>query len=317
MDNFILNSNPPGIIFSILDIIEKIKNKEDISFLSSGTTGEPKIITHQYSTIIKNIKKKEELKNSIWGLTYDPTKIAASQVILQSYMNGGKIVNLFGKKPKDIIDLIKDYRISHLSATPTFYRMLGDSIFKEVKQITFGGEILDRKLLEISKKKFPNAKIKNIYALTEFGTLLASESEIFTISKNNSSFIKIDKNKIFVKWEGDWKDTGDLVEQIDSNRFIIIGRNSNILNIGGYNINPIKIELIINSLDYIKNSYVYGINNSVTGKIICSDIILNYRVDKSKIISDLSERLNRYEIPRKLNIVNQIDLNSTGKILRK
>jgi acyl-coenzyme A synthetase/AMP-(fatty) acid ligase len=317
MDDFILNPDSDKINFCILDVIDKIENKENIIFLTSGTTGRPKEIIHHYSTIIKNIKNKEELKNSIWGLTYDPSKIAASQVILQSYLNGGKIVNLFGKNPKDITDLIKKYKVSHLSGTPTFYRMLEDSIFENVSQVTFGGEILDSKLIKNTHKKFPNAKIKNIYASTEFGTLLASESEIFKIPKDRSSFIKIKDERIFVKWEGNWIDTGDLIEWVDLDRFVIIGRNSNIINVGGYNVNPIKVESIINSLDYVKNSYVYGINNSVTGKIVSSDIVLNSKIDKPKIISDLSKKLNKYEIPFKVNIVNEIKINSTGKISRK
>lgn len=317
MNKFILNNINSEVDDGILNFIKKIDNKEDITFTTSGTTGEPKKITHRYDTLIKNIKIKEELKNTIWGLTYDYTKIAGSQVILQSYLNQGKIVNLFKKPHSEIINSINYYNITHLSATPTFYRLLGNNIFKNIIQVTIGGETVDINLIKHIEKTFPNAKITNIYALTEFGTLFTSNKEYFELSEKTSKFIKIDNNQIYVKKNNIWFNTEDVVEWIDDTKFKIIGREINMINVGGVKVNPIKVESVINSLEYVSNSFVYGKENSLMGTVVFADIMLKNKVDKKQIKNDLIKQLNQYEVPLKINLVDDIKINSTGKIIRK
>jgi acyl-coenzyme A synthetase/AMP-(fatty) acid ligase len=317
MSNFILNNTDSESNRGILNFIEKINNKEDILFTTSGTTGEPKKIIYTYNTLIKNIKIKEELNNTIWGLTYDYTKLAGSQVILQSYLNGGKIVNLTKHSHSEVIHLINEYNITHISATPTFYRLLGNNIFQNVIQVTIGGESVDKNLIKHIKQIFPNAKITNIYALTEFGTLFTSNEDYFELSEKTSTFIKINDNQIYVKKNDVWVNTEDTVEWIDNNKFRVIGRETNMINVGGIKVNPIKIEFALNNLEYITNSVVYGKENSVIGMVVIADVILKNKIDKNQIKKDLIGKLNPYEIPLKINIVDTLNINSTGKIIRK
>lgn len=316
MDNFILNNTDSEVDLGILSFIELINKKKPIKFFTSGTTGEPKLIFHEYETLIKNIKINEKLNGVIWGLTYDYKKMAGSQVILQSYLNNGKIVNLFNKPHLDIVNLINNYEVTHISATPTFYRLLGNNIFKKVRQVTLGGETVDESIINHLKNIFPNAKIKNVYALTEFGTLFASNTFYFELSEKNLDYVKIENNKIYIKKNNEWIDTEDIVEFLDHTKFKIVGRSINIINVGGYKVNPIKIESIINELPFVKNSYVYGKKNSVIGNVIFADIVLYYDVDKKQISNYLENKLARYEIPTKINLVDEIKINSTGKIIR-
>jgi acyl-CoA synthetase (AMP-forming)/AMP-acid ligase II len=317
MHNFILNNTNSVDDVGILEFIDKINNKENITFTTSGTTGTPKQIIHTYDNLIKNIKTKKELKNTVWGLTYDWKKIAGSQVILQSYLNDGKIVNLFKKSYSEIINLIEEYKITHISGTPTFYRLLGNVIFENVKQVTLGGEVVDGNLISHIEKVFPNARITNIYALTEFGTLFTSSKYYFELSEKISIFVKIENNNILIKDNNEWINTEDLVEWIDETKFKIIGRETNMINVGGVKVNPIKVEEIINELDYVSNSVVYGKENSVMGMIVAADVILNSNVSVKQIKNDLFKKLNEYEIPLKINIVDFIETNSNGKVIRK
>lgn len=317
MDNFILNNENTEYDLGIIDFLKKIENKEPIIFETSGTTGEPKKINHTFESLSKNIKIKDSLKGKVWGLTYDYRKIAGSQVVLQSYLNGGKVVNLFQKSKDEIVKLINNFDITHISATPTFYRLLvGDDVFDNVKQVTLGGEVVSESLIKNIKKSFPNSKVTNIYALTEFGTLFASDTFYFEISEKIRKFVKIKNNHIFVK-DSEWIDTGDVVEMIDSTKFKIIGRETNMINVGGNKINPIKVESVINNLEYVKNSVVYSKQNSVMGSVVFADIILNKSVSITDIKRDLKEHLSSYEIPLKINIVDNLNINSTGKIIRK
>jgi acyl-coenzyme A synthetase/AMP-(fatty) acid ligase len=318
MGDFILNNTFSESDLGILDFINKIKNKDSIKFLTSGTTGKPKEITHSYESYTKNIKIREDLKNIIWGLTYDYKKIAGSQVILQSYLNGGKIVNLYGKNKDEILELIEKYHVTHISATPTFYRLIlqNKPIFNVI-QVTLGGEPTDSNLIKKIKEMFPNSSITNIYASTEFGALFSSKNEYFEISNKNNDWIKIFDNHIFVFRDNEWIDTCDVVEIVDKNKFKIIGRENNMINVGGVKINPIHVENIINSLEYVSNCRVFGKSNSITGMVVFADVVLKNEITTNEIKSDLINKLNKYEMPLKINIVQEIERNTTGKIIRR
>lgn len=317
MNNFILNNEFSESDLGILNFIERIKNKESISFETSGTTGKPKKIDHSVESLIKNIKINDQLNNVIWGLTYDYKKIAGSQVILQSYLNNGNLVNLFNKSKEEITNLINKFNITHISATPTFYRLLfGNTVFKSVKQVTLGGEVVTEQLFKKLEVLFPNANITNIYALTEFGTLLSSRHHYFELSEKKLNFIKIKNNHIYVKTDK-WVDTGDIVEMIDLTKFIIVGRDTNMINVGGVKVNPLKIEGVINNLDFVKNSFVYPQKNSIVGNVVIADVVTNKIVSQKYVKEMLKNDLTTYETPIKINFVESIKINSTGKIIRK
>ncbi len=133
-----------------------------------------------------------------------------------------------------------------------------------------------------------------------------------------STFIKIENNNIFIKENNSWINTGDMIEWLDNRKFKIIGRETNMINVGGIKVNPLKVEESINQLDYISNSIVYGKKNSVMGMIVVADVVvLNANIEVKQIKHDLIKKLNQYEIPLKINIVNDIALNSNGKLVRK
>ncbi|MDZ7795644.1 MAG: hypothetical protein U5N56_00735 [Candidatus Marinimicrobia bacterium] len=87
-----------------------------------------------------------------------------------------------------------------ISATPTFYRLLlpSKNVFKNVMRVTSGGEKLDNKTIEYLHQLFPNAKITNVYASTEAGTLFASKADVFTIKADMKKYVKIENNELLI-----------------------------------------------------------------------------------------------------------------------
>jgi acyl-coenzyme A synthetase/AMP-(fatty) acid ligase len=323
LNNEKLDIELSNVELGILSFIKSFRDNE-IEFETSGTTGEPKKINHTYHSLTRNIKVDDKLKDCIWGLSYDFNKIAGSQVILQSYLNNATIVNLFGKSKKETTEGFNT--ITHISGTPTFYRLLMDGgvKFERVVQLTLGGEPSDEELFNKLRLSFPNCKITNIYASTEFGTLFSSNNEYFKITEKNSTFVKIINDEIVVHHSivlqninDEWYYTGDKVEWVDDVHFKIIGRESNMINVGGVKVNPIKVENKINKLDYVNSSYVYGVKNSLMGHIVSTDIVLKHDKTIKEIKMDLKSILNSYEVPMKINLVDKLETNTTGKIIRK
>ena len=94
------------------------------------------------------------------------------------------------------------------------------------------------------------------------------------------------------------------------------GRISEIINIGGYNVNPIEVEESILSLNYIESVRVYGRDNSVMGKILCADIKSDIQIEVPEIRKILASKLQPFKIPRIIKQVGDICLTRTGKTKR-
>lgn len=157
-------------IGSVEDLVDCINNSlSEITLFTSGTTGFTRKFTHPLKNLIRKINISEERKNDVWGFAFNPTHVAGVQVFFQAILNQNLLVNVF-MLPKDfVIDAIKTYKITNLSSTPTFYRLLFPlkESFESVKKITIGGEKSDAHLISEVVKAFPSARINNVYGSTE------------------------------------------------------------------------------------------------------------------------------------------------------
>ena len=316
------------------DLLERVsKSKSKITMFTSGTTDVPKKIEHTIDTLIRNIKTGIKFKDDTWGFAYNPTHMAGMQVFFQAFFNNNTIVSLFGKNKYDIFYFIKKYQINHLSATPTFYRLLipSQEKFISVKQITFGGEKSDLLLQNKVKEVFPNANIRNIYASTEAGALFSSKHDRFIIPENIKDKVKIIDGELYIHNsllgkavnfddKNPWYATGDLIEFFDNNKkdFFITGRKSEIINVGGYKVNPNEVEAQLRTMIGIQNVKVYGIPNSILGNILCADIVASDKtISESDIKLFLTNNLQNFKVPRKIYFKDILKTSRSGKIDRK
>lgn len=307
----------------LIDVMEDTNG--NIELKTSGTTGEPKIIYQSFEKMIRNIKLKDE--DMIWGLFYPINRMAGYQVIFQALLNKDTLVNMNGYKYNEIQQRILTYGVTHISATPTLYKMILDKVYPKVKQITFGGERSSTELQHKISDYFPNAKVKNIYASTEGGSLFASNGDTFTIPTKFMDKIKIKNDEIWlhkdivgdsfhIKWDGNWYNTGDLVTFVNKNEFKIIGRSTNIVKIGGYNVNLELVESKIQQLDGVKLVKITSKENSVLGNILIGEIINYDGYSLIDIKRNMKNVLEKWEIPTKLKVVESIELTENGKIKR-
>jgi acyl-coenzyme A synthetase/AMP-(fatty) acid ligase len=181
------------------DLIEAVKKStSEITIFTSGTTGLPKRVSHNVSSLIRTVRINEKYSNDVWGFAYNPTHMAGLQVFFQAILNGNTLVDIFGKQKAEVLDFIGLYEITHLSATPSFYRLLIPSthVFNRVKRVSLGGEKSSQGLIDALKKIFPYASITNIYATSETGTLLHADGEFFRIPTFHKELIKIQENEL-------------------------------------------------------------------------------------------------------------------------
>lgn len=69
-------------------------------------------------------------------------------------------MNIFNYPRNEIYRQIEKYSITHISATPTFYRLLlpYEKAYPSVQRVTLGGEKSDAHLYDAIHLVFPSAK---------------------------------------------------------------------------------------------------------------------------------------------------------------
>ena len=109
--------------------------------------------------------------------------------------------------------------------------------------------------------------------------------------------------------EDGWFKTGDSVE-VDGDYFKILGRKSELINVGGEKVYPSEIETVIQELDNVAEVMVYGEKNPIMGRIIVAKVRLSMDEDKKEFISRLKThcraKLASFKVPVKILIDKEV-----------
>lgn len=309
------------------------KSTSEITIFTSGTTGQPKKVVHSIDTLTRSVRMGEKYKGQVWAYAYNPTHMAGLQVFFQAFENQNTLVNVFNMQRSEVYQKIVQYQITHISATPTFYRLLlpFEAAYSSVQRVTLGGEKSDNHLYENIRKIFPNAKINNVYASTEAGSLFAAKGDCFQIPERiRDKFMEVDDELLIhrsllgksdsFKYDGDYYHSGDLIEWVNKEDriFRFKSRKNELINVGGYKVNPGEVEDVINVIEGVKQSLVYGKANSVLGNVLIAEIQLEdgSNLTTLDIRKMLKEQLQDFKIPRKIKFVEAFSLTRTGKLKR-
>lgn len=303
------------------------KTESKITIFTSGTTGEPKKVTHKVTRFIEMSRLGNKYEHHVWSFLYNPSHMAGLQVFFQALLNKNTLVYLFQCTRNEFIEACSIHSITHISATPTFYRLLSPYNFNIVKveKCTLGGEKCDVKLIQKLELIFPNASIHNIYASTEAGSLFISKGDTFSVIDKLKDKIKFQDYEIVIHKSllgnfdtDEWFSTGDLVEFIDEtqNEFRIISRKSDTVNIGGNRVNLLEIENEIHQINGVETAVVYAIDNSVLGKVIACEVVSSELYTSKEFKDILKQRLQLYKIPTKVKFVQELQTTRTGKLKR-
>ena len=254
------------------------------------------------------------------------------QVLLNAFTNGQVVVcsNTAASLESRIANYVTA-QVSAISATPSFFRVLisvPDFQNLNLKQITLGGEIVNQKIIDDLHALFPDSRITHIYASTEIGfgfsvsdMLSGFPRDYFERDFERFKLIDID-GELAVEFKSSQKGpaqevffTGDLICVIDS-RVQFSGRRTNIVNVGGNKVNPEEVEQTISEIDGVLGVRVFGIPSSRLGEILSAEVVTNGNLTGQEVRIRLKGILPPYKIPANVEVVKEIELNSSGKILR-
>lgn len=316
------------------EVVSAVQNSNsEITIFTSGTTGQPKKVVHSIATLTRAVRIGDRYKGQVWAYAYNPTHMAGLQVFFQAFENHNTLVNVFNQPREYVYQQIREKGITHISATPTFYRLLlpFEKTFESVIRVTLGGEKSDQHLYDSIMKIFPNAKINNVYASTEAGSLFAAKGDCFQIPETIKDKFKVADDELLIhksllgssdsfKFTDDYYHSGDLIIWVDESQglFRFKSRKNELINVGGYKVNPGEVEVAIQDIDGVRQAMVYGKANSILGNVLCADVVLEsgFELTELEIKKVLSSQLQDFKVPRRIKFVEEISLTRTGKMKR-
>lgn len=110
--------------------------------------------------------------------------------------------------------------------------------------------------------------------------------------------------------------TGDLGVAAGDGRISIVGRQKDLIISGGYNIYPKEIEDIINDVDGVLESAVFGVPHPDFGESVLAAVILepNATVTSEDIMAHVSAKIARFKHPRRYIMCDALPRNTMGKV---
>ncbi|MBL4618146.1 MAG: acyl--CoA ligase [Robiginitomaculum sp.] len=312
---------------------------------TSGTTDRPKLVPHSLASLTRTVRIAKKASTFVWGQLYDNYRFAGMQVILQALAGQSILVSPALDLPLcKKLELFAQEKVNALSATPTLWRkiLMTDGAKKlKLLSITLGGEIADASILKTLKVYYPEAKIRHIYASTEAGAGFSVSDGLpgFPTSFLDDGFndikIKIVDDILYIQnklvsgsYIGDgstfvdedkYVNTGDRV-QVKQDRVYFLGRLSGIINVGGDKVSPETIEIILNGVDGVSLSRVYGKKSPLTGELVVAEIIAsenqNQMALQKELIQTCKNKLEPYQRPIAYRFVDKIKISENGKVVR-
>jgi len=242
-----------------------------VIFFSSGTTGRPKAILHDFNNFLARYAVRRGPLRSLNFLLFDHA--GGINTMLHTLFNGGVVVVPSSRTPDAVAaDMIK-YDVELLPATPTFLRMmLLDGVFDtmtfpNLRIVTYGTERMDQGTLDRLCAKLPDVDFRQTYGLSELGVFQVrskARDSLWMQIGGKGMLGYLNAPDPFV--DG-WYDTGDIIET-DGDFFRVIGRATEILNVGGLKILPGEIERVALLYPDVLRAKASGVPNPITGQHI-------------------------------------------------
>ncbi|MBJ6760426.1 AMP-binding protein [Myxococcaceae bacterium JPH2] len=295
---------------------------------SSGSTGKSKASLLDFERMLRKFKKARAGSRTLTFLLLD--HIGGINTLLHALMSGGTIVPLLERTPQAVCAAIAKHRVQLLPTTPTFLNMLLMSEayrqhdLSSLEMITYGTEPMPAATLKHLHEVFPTLKLKQTYGLSELGILQTKskdDASLWVKVGGDGYEVKVIDNILWIRAESamlgylnapspfneeGWFNTGDAVE-VDGEYLRILGRKSEIINVGGEKVYPAEVESVILQLSNVTDVTVVGRPNPITGNVVFARVTVKEPEDPSALTKRLRQfcrgRLDSFKVPVAVEVV--------------
>lgn len=218
-----------------------------------------------------------------------------------------------------------------------------------VSRIKLSAAFSSKELLDRIHAKFPAAQITNIYGSTEGGRAClrmtygsddpsslgraAPGTEVEIRDPEGRAVSRGEIGEIWLRtlgWRSSrapgpdgrivpdvWATAGDLGRIGPDGSVYLFGRTKDIVNVGGVKVSPVAVEGILQSHPGIKDIAAFPIPDPLLGEVVGVAVVPKDEfetISAEDVLSFASGRLGSPEMPRGVLILEELPLNSAGKI---
>lgn len=297
---------------------------------SSGSTGTPKGMLYDFTKILEKFRKQRQPLTAIPFLMID--HFGGINTILAIVTSLGTVVTVADRSAASVCRAIEKYKVQLLPATPSFLTLMMASHMHErfdlrsLKRITYGTEVMPQSTLDRVRLHFPDVELQQTYGLSEVG-VLGSKSRpdgslwvkvggpgFQTQVRDGILWIKSDfamEGYLNAESEFDsqgWFNTKDRVE-VDGDYLRILGRLTDVINVGGQKVYPSEVENLLLQLPNIRDVAVYGEPSALVGQMVVAKVQLDSPEPadalKRRIRQACAGKLTAYKIPSKVVVADE------------
>jgi acyl-CoA synthetase (AMP-forming)/AMP-acid ligase II len=334
---------------------------------TSGSTGRPKgvILSH------RAFAGKLQAIDSVLGFTAHTRALLVLQITfvfgmwisLLTLLRGGTLVMHSRFEPMAILAALKEQRISDAAFVPTMLRKflaLDESASRpllagtRLERILTGGEPFGRELGARLRKLLPQARIVDIYGLTETCSsdffLRAHEHEQFAGTIGHPSprvqcriaddqgrelpvnmvgelqictpFVMngyLDEPELTrAAFAGDYFRTGDLARMRADGRAELAGRINDLIVRGGAKVSPLELDHVLVQHPAVAAALTTGVPDPVMGERIHALIVprAHASIDEKELRTWVAGRMERFKWPDVYHFGRELPTGRTGKVDR-
>jgi long-chain acyl-CoA synthetase len=321
---------------------------------TSGTTGEPKGVTHRHRHICANLRpfQSEIKKYKKWARPFQPIRILdllpLSHMFGQALgiyiplLLGGAAVFTAEMHPGRIIEIIRENRITVAVAVPQILENLKHEVqrrglrrFRTIHSafgwkfwaFVAGGAPLDSELEEFWGKL--SFLVVQGYGLTEASPVV-SVNHPFDAKRGSlgkplpGMEVKIATDgEILVRGEsittkpGEWFYTGDLGTIDKEGRLYYRGRKKDlIVTPEGLNVHPEDVEHALNQLPEVRDSTVVGVERAGREQVHAAVVLNDPAADLGALVARANEKLEAHQKIRSWSVWPENDFPRTASTLK-
>ena len=326
------------------ELIQRLKTvgHPGLVLFSSGSTGKSKAVLHDFVPFLGKFKATRHSQRFLTFLLFD--HIGGINTLLYTLSNSGCVVTVKERSPNTVCAAIEKYKVQVLPTSPTFINLLllseayNRQDLSSLELVTYGTEVMSESTLKRFHALFPNVRLQQTYGLSELGILRSKSksSDSLWVKVGGDGFeTRVVDGMLEIKAQSamlgylnapspftrdGWFKTGDAVE-LEGEYIRILGRKSEIINVGGEKVYPIEVESILQLMDGVEDVTVIGEPSPITGQIVTARI----KLTMGESLSDFRKRMRSfcdgklpsYKVPQKVILADRAMYGERFKKMRK
>jgi acyl-coenzyme A synthetase/AMP-(fatty) acid ligase len=317
--------------------------------LTSGTTGEPKLVRHTLASLV-NFIDGDPLRTT-WSTFYDIRRYGGLQILLRALRGGSMVLSSPDESTESFLSRAAAQGVTHISGTPSHWRkmlMSGAAGRFAPAYVRLSGEIADQGILDGLRGAFPAARVAHAFASTEAGVGFEVEDgqagfpAALIGERRHGVEMDVSRGTLRIRSPGNalgylgdvpplkdpdgFVNTGDRLE-LREGRYYFMGRSGGIINVGGLKVHPEEVEAVINSHPAVRMSLVKARRNPITGAVVTADVVLKSAAasgndpdweqrTRQEILAVCRAGLAAHKVPALIHFVSSLAVSASGKLVR-